>query len=311
VFSELARPVIEAGGVVAGCRWAEGWVPEHALARTQASVEGMRGSKYVPSRVRGIYEGVLAHLRAVGTPVLFSGTPCQVAAMALCLSPEQRSRVVLVDLICHGVPSLRVFHAYLHDIFHGATVEEYRFRDKTLGCATVRARATNRDEYRVRAGQDPFFVGYAVHHCYLQAACHACRFARLPRVGDLSLGDFWGCPAVWEDKRGVSLVLANTPAGLQAVESLRAAGRIALEASDLPTATRMNRRAGSGHHDIPHRRHRFLVGLAAGQGFNLLAARHFPSKWEVLWRRFWGADRKLVFLLDLVSSQIRRRLFRP
>jgi coenzyme F420-reducing hydrogenase beta subunit len=311
VFSELARAVIEAGGLVAGCCWAEGWVPEHRLARTKQDVEDMRGSKYAPSRVRGVYEGVLAHLRSADTPVVFSGTPCQVAAMSLCLSQEQRSRVLLVDLVCHGVPSLRVFHAYLHNIFHGATVEEFRFRHKTVDCATVRARATNHDEYRVPSGQDPFFAGYAVHHCYLQPACHACAFARLPRTGDVSLGDFWGCPAAWDDKRGVSLALANTPAGLQAVESLRAAGRIALESSDLPTATRLNRRIVSGHHDVvPRRRRMFLDGLASGQGFAALAAKHFPSRWEIMRRRFWRADSRWAFLRDLVREQVGKRLFR-
>lgn len=309
IFSELARPVIDAGGAVAGCVWGENWTPKHILARTWADVERMRGSKYVPSQAGDIYQQVIAALRDSEKPVLFSGTPCQVAAMEAALTPEQRQRVLLLEFICHGVPSLRVFHRYLGELFGGDAVSSYTFRDKGRGWQTVRATSTSGQCHYLPASADDFFQGFAGHHLYVMESCQQCLFARIPRVGDITLGDFWGCPEPWHDRRGVSVVLVNTPAGLSALESLVVSGRIELMPVDLKMATSYNPRAvAAGGYQLPSNRRAFLDGLARGERFSQLKAKYFPTRWQLWWTSFRQSNSKWRFLASYAYGYLRRLL---
>ena len=312
IFPELARAVIDAGGAVAGCAWGENWTPIHILARTWAGVERMRGSKYVPSQVRDIYQQVIATLRDSEKPVLFSGTPCQVAAMEAALAPEQRKRVILVEIICFGVPSLRVFHHYLNELFEGEAVASYTFRDKASGwkSSSILAKSTTGQIYHLPIAGDSFVRGFLAYNLYVMESCHQCLFAHLPRVADITIGDFWGCPEPWEDRRGVSVVLVNSPAGLIAIESLDASGRITLKPTDIATATAKNPQAASGGYPIPSNRRAFLDGLARGDRFVQLKARYFPTRWQLLWSSFRRSNSKLRFLAGFVYRCL-RRIFQP
>lgn len=305
IFSELARPAIDAGGGVAGCVWGYDWKPRHILSRTWPEVERMRGSKYVPSYIGNIYRDVVAHLNYSSTPLLFSGTPCQVAAMDIALTRKQRERVLLVDLVCHGVPSLRVFHLYLEQLFDGDSVARHTFRDKTLGWQTVQAESAGGCRYRANGIQDQFMAGFVQHHLYVMASCHACVFAGLPRPGDITLGDFWGCPEQWHDRKGVSLVLANSDAGAKALAALADDNRIELAATDMDTATRSSPRILSGKRDMPRRRRRFLGDVRTGVQFRDLVARHYPSKWRFHLSRFLQSESRWAFLRDYLRSKSR------
>ncbi|TNJ38553.1 4Fe-4S dicluster domain-containing protein [Chlorobaculum thiosulfatiphilum] len=306
VFSELAKIVIKSGGMVAGCVWGEKWSPMHILTDHWPDVERMRGSKYLQSNVGKIYQKVLDVLRETDKQVLFSGTPCQIAAMKEALSPEQRERVLLVDFICHGVPSLRVFHRYLEDLFDGEDVASYTFRDKSFGWkTTVLAVSSNGKRHHLPAPSDPFFQGFAVHHLYVMEACYQCQFARIPRFGDITLGDFWGCPEKWYDKRGVSVVLANTNAGYDAVECLHKSMAVDLKSVELSVAIAKNKRASLGDtYRIPKKRKRFLKSLKKGDDFKLLKRRYFPKKIHLFMRSLLSSGSKSRF----ISLFILRRL---
>lgn len=315
IFSELARPVIAAGGAVVGCVWGENWSPQHILTHTWADVERMRGSKYVPSQLDDLYQQVIATLRDSEKTVLFSGTPCQVAALEVALNHKQRERVLLVEFICHGVPSLRVFHRYLEELFGGEAVDFYTLRDKAFGWHTAQAWhsamavSAHGQCHHVPASKDAFFQGFAGYHLYVMESCHQCPFARLPRGGDITLGDFWGCPEQWDDRRGVSVVLANTSAGMSALERICVSGRINLKPTDLTTATAKNPRLTSGNYPIPSNRRPFLDGLAKGYRFAQLQASYFPSRWHLWWNSFRQSHSKLRFLAGFVYRRL-RRIFR-
>ena len=308
IFSELARPVISAGGTVAGCVWDANWTPQHILARTWRDVERMRGSKYVPSHVSDTYHGIVEHLRGSDTPVLFSGTPCQVAAMEAKLDQKQRERSVLVEVICHGVPSLRVFREYLRELFHRDAIASYTFRDKTFGWQSVLAESVCGRRHHVPAHQDAFFRGFSVHHLYVMEACYSCAFARFPRAGDISLGDFWGCPDQWYDKQGLSIALANTQKGLDALESLVLSERVVLKPAHLQMVTKGSPRlVTSKNYIMPESRRMFLDGIIKGKSFRSLTARYYPQtdfKWRDRWSRFRHTSRKLQFLTDVVQRRL-------
>lgn len=306
VFSEIATEVLKVGGVVAGCVWGADWTPRHVLTDSSTVVAQMRGSKYIPSRIENVYREVLEHLRMKTGPVLFSGTPCQVAAMALALGKPQRKRVLLVEVVCHGVPSLRVFHQYLRELFQGEDIASYSFRDKSFGWQCVRATSLAGRKHHLQAAADPFIQGFAIHHLYLMHGCYACPFAQLPRVGDLTLGDFWGCPERWYDKRGVSLLLVNTPEGMAAIQPLQSRETLAVNAVSLQEAAEKNPRVVCGVLPIPRYRQLFLKGLVEGQSFQELQRKYFPNKLQILWRSFQKNQHKVQFLSNLFLAFLRR-----
>lgn len=305
IFSELARSVIEHGGVVIGCAWGDNWTPEHIMAHTMTEVERMRGSKYVPSRVGNIYQEVIDVLNESEKPLLFSGTPCQVAAMNAALSPEQRKRVLLVEFICHGVPSLRVFHHYIEELFSNDRVASYSFRDKSFGWFTVMAVSVHGKCHHVSGGKDSFIQGFG-YHLYQMESCYQCVFARLPRAADVTMGDFWGCPEQLYDKRGVSVVLANSEKGMTVISAAQHNGSIELIKVPFSDAVAKNNRAINGEYHVPKKRRAFLNGMISGKSFAELVTAFYPGRFELLWRSFLHEENKLVFLKNLMQSALRK-----
>jgi coenzyme F420-reducing hydrogenase beta subunit len=310
VFNELTERVLAEGGAVAGCVWGTGWAPEHVLTNSVDVIKRMRGSKYVPSKAGRVYRDVLNRLQNESGPVLFSGTPCQVAAMATALSDDQRKRVLMVEVLCHGLPSLHVFHHYLQELFEGDKIESYSFRDKFFGWQSVHATSSSGRIHHMPAIEDSFMLGF-IHHLYLMEACYHCQFARLPRFADLTLGDFWGCPERWFDIRGVSVILANSSKGMAAIEAAQSHGSLIVEAVSFQEAVAKNKRAVQGKYPVPKKRRAFLDGMIEGKSFAKLQATLFPSRSEVLWCTFLGSDHKLPFLGNIFIAMLRKilRLF--
>lgn len=110
-FTEIARPVLEDGGVVFGCALNDKLQAEHIYVETLEDLENkLRGSKYVQSRIGNTYAQAKNFLRQ-GRKVLFSGTPCQIAGLKNYLRRDY-DNLITVDLICHGVPSPMLFEDY-------------------------------------------------------------------------------------------------------------------------------------------------------------------------------------------------------
>lgn len=163
VFTQLAEQTIEAGGVVFGVKWNEHFEAVHAYTETKDGLATFRGSKYVQSRVGETFKQAEQFLKQ-GRQVLFSGTPCQIAALKLFLRKDYEN-LLAVDFICHGTPSPGVFRWYLSEEFakeaarqsgekiqfrsslpipsiakadvlareQGFEIEDIRFRDKRVG----------------------------------------------------------------------------------------------------------------------------------------------------------------------------------
>ena len=71
--------------------------------------------------------------------------------------------------------------------------------------------------------QEPFMQGFLAD-LYLRPSCYQCFYRTGGNCSDLTIGDFWGFNNIapdLDDDRGTSLVMANTPAGLQALDGLK------------------------------------------------------------------------------------------
>lgn len=113
IFTILAEQIIDEGGVVFGAAFNDKWEVEHSYVENKEQLVKFRGSKYVQSKIGESYKDAKSFLKE-GRRVLFSGTPCQIAALKKYLRKNYEN-LFTVDFICHGVPSPGVFRTYLQE----------------------------------------------------------------------------------------------------------------------------------------------------------------------------------------------------
>jgi coenzyme F420-reducing hydrogenase beta subunit len=274
---ELAKRTIAESGVVVGCVMGNDLLPQHRLINTLEELSATRGSKDLPSMLSGVYRQAAAEA-ATGRKVFFTGTPCQVAAFETFLKSTFRDNVLTADIVCFGVPSIVAWRKHLAETFHGK-VKEVRFRDKATGWenSSVKYTLTNGKVIYRQPSLDPFVAGF-YSGAFHQSVCGVCPHASVPRPGDITLGDFWGVPAQFADQRGVSLVVASSCRGAQALEALRRMGQVTLFPSTLEIAGEANRRLvtnRSHHGSFPHRE-AAIRRLTAGESLHTVARTYLP-----------------------------------
>lgn len=225
IFSLLARQIIREGGIVFGAGWDKSdWHVVHKSAENELELDELRGSKYVQSDTRGIYAKVKAQL-ATGRLVLFSGTPCQIAALRMFLGREYEN-LFLIDVICHAVPSPLAWQNYLEVRLsakngQGAMgkqeIKRISFRRKDCGWKrySLSLSFTNDSEYRQTLDKDPFLQAFLNEFCN-RPSCQSCPFKSGTCGSDLTLGDYWGIATAHrgvDDDKGISVALVNTQKG--------------------------------------------------------------------------------------------------
>lgn len=223
-FSAFARYVLLQGGVVFGAAFDKDLHCKHIEIQNRDGLAALRGSKYVQSEIGDTFAQVRNHLRA-DRRVLFCGTPCQVAGLKNFLRKPYLNLLTL-DLICHGVPSDSVFQGYLKKISSrfAADVEGYEFRDRDGWGKAPSVSVCGK--FRRIYGVDALYMEAFNASAIVRKCCYQCPYSSIPRVGDCTLGDFWGIgrygkPFKHDTMKGVSLVLANTTQGETAIHQLK------------------------------------------------------------------------------------------
>lgn len=218
VFSLLARQILAKGGKVFGAAFDKrDWSVEHIGVSDDAGLAELRGSKYVQSRTAGIYREVKSALEA-NLPVLFTGTPCQIAALRAYLNFQpsiSTSNLYLVEVVCHGAPSPKIWQKYLD--WQGRNIKRISFRHKNCGWKrySLSLRFANDKEYLRPFPEDPFMQAFLRELCN-RPSCHDCQVRELRSGADLTIADFWGIQVelpAFDDDRGASLVLVNSEKG--------------------------------------------------------------------------------------------------
>ena len=131
VFYALADNVISQGGIVFGARFNEKWEVVHSCCYNVSELKYFMGSKYAQSQLGNVFLHVKSNLNN-NRQVMFVGTPCQIGGLLKYLGHEY-DNLILVDFVCHGVPSPKVWQNYLHEMFDDSEINEISFRDKTEG----------------------------------------------------------------------------------------------------------------------------------------------------------------------------------
>lgn len=221
-FTEIARPILEEGGVVFGCALDEKLQAYHTYVKTMDELaDKLRGSKYVQSRIGNSYVQAKEFLKQ-GRKVLFSGTPCQIAGLKNFLRKDYEN-LTTVDLICHGVPSPMIFEDYkqymqehekmeLMDIKFRCKKSSWIFFNMTLIGHVEKSGALK--TYYGRYYEDPYIRGF-LKDVFLRPSCHQCHFTSTKRCSDFTIADWWGYQRFKGENRdferkGVSLLFCNT-----------------------------------------------------------------------------------------------------
>lgn len=225
VYSVLGEYVLGIGGMISGCRFDGDMVLKHELCGVPGATGGFRGSKYVQCFTDGIYRKIGKELKE-GKNVLFTATPCQAAGLLAFLG-RPYDNLIVCDLVCHGIPSQKIFRSYLkrHDLSPDPDRDVIAFRD-LKGWGDFYIRISDGDELKWRSDDaNNEFIRAFLSGCCYNEACYACPYACMERVGDLTLADFWGLgrsvPFDGDVSRGCSLVFVNTEKGDRLLQAVR------------------------------------------------------------------------------------------
>ena len=133
VFAAISDYILEQGGVIYGVGYKDHFRVSHKRATTKEERDEFRGSKYVQSDLTGIFRLVKEDLKK-GLTVLFSGTPCQTSGLNAYVGKKLRENLILVDIVCHGVPSPFIWRDYIAHLEkeQGDQIVAVNFRDKEL-----------------------------------------------------------------------------------------------------------------------------------------------------------------------------------
>lgn len=247
IFTILAEQTIADGGVVFGARFNEKWEVQHNYTEIIEGIEALSVSKYVQSHIGNSYKEVEQFLKS-SRKVLFVGTPCQVAGLKRFLRKDYEN-LLLVDFICHGVPSPKVWRMYLDELIRTKCgvgknsvslslneISNISFRDKSNGWkkygfriwskSAFKADINTVSEFGITLNEESIvyselfskniYMRGFLTDLTLRPSCYKCS-AKSGRSGsDITIADFWSIQLVapeFDDDKGVGLVLVNTPKG--------------------------------------------------------------------------------------------------
>lgn len=215
MFTILANYFLENNGYVCGASFDKNWKVKHIIIDNKKDLDKLRGSKYVQSDLGNIFKDV-KNLLEKNSKVLFTGTPCQIAGIKSFLGKEYEN-LYLVDLLCHGVPSPKIWIQYLKEEFKYKDIKAINFRDKHNFWYMLPQSITYPNKKVVKCEfQIMDFMKTFLNNICNRPSCNDCQFATYNRLSDITIGDFWGIQKYTEnmlDQYGTSMTVINNQKG--------------------------------------------------------------------------------------------------
>ena len=225
-YTALAETMLEKGGYISGAIYNEEFTGVHNyVTNNPKDLEQLRSSKYLQSYAEGIFKQI-KQLLTSGENVLACGTPCQMAALRSFLRKDY-DNLIIVDFICRGVNSPKVYRAYLDSLEkkYGSKVVYVKAKNKELGWRNLTRKVTfaNGQSYYGVFMDDDFRRGYHTN-VFCRPSCYDCQFKGYPRIADITIADYWGIEKV--DKNldmniGTSMILLNSDKGVAYFEQVK------------------------------------------------------------------------------------------
>lgn len=232
-FTAIADAVFAQGGIVYGAAMLDGMQVKHIRTSGKDDFEGLRSSKYLQSDTGTTYQMVEQDLKQ-GKTVLYSGTPCQIDGLKNFLGKDYEN-LYTVDIVCHGVGSQAYFDKYMdYARERYGKIKALRFRSKEYAgwsCGGVVVVVDSSDclkkiPYR---DFDNYYYSYFLSGDIYRKSCYSCKYANTNRVGDFTLGDYWGVEALnlpLQTENGCSLLLVNNRHAMQLLDEIESLDRV-------------------------------------------------------------------------------------
>ena len=236
IFSGIASMFLN-DGVVCGVKasFNENTVDvRHILINNESQLKELQGSKYVQSYMWHCINDMRKALNS-GQKVLFSGTPCQVAGIKSCFKTYLGTQLFTIDIICHGVPSQKLFSEYIKKFQKEKKIqiEKFDFRNKQyswgLDGLAIGKELDGQERKKIKISpQNSSYYRFFLNAEIYRESCYHCPYACKNRVGDITIGDYWGVDKFdlqllhenggeFEKNKGISCLLINTQAGEELV----------------------------------------------------------------------------------------------
>lgn len=218
-FGAIARYVLKHDGIVYGSAYEQFPIVKHIRIDNFNDLRRLNGSKYVQSNTADTFIQAERDLKN-NKLILYSGTPCQIAGLKKYLGSDYEN-LITIDIICHGVPSQAYFNKFVYGLSdeEKINISEISFRSKknSQGSYSGVYSGTflkNNKKFNKKFNYfDHYYYFYFLHGLTYRQSCYLCEYANRNRVGDFTIGDFWGSEAEnisFETRKGCSLVLLNS-----------------------------------------------------------------------------------------------------
>lgn len=227
IFVALSDRVLSLNGSVYGVLINEKLQAIYSEAEDIRTRDKMCGSKYVQSFFDVKLFGKIERELIVGKYIMFTGTPCQVAAIKSYLNKDY-DNLLCMDIVCHGVLSPLMLSSYIKawEEIANAKCKYIDFRNKKKYGWRAHYETMYMDCGKEKKSIDSnLYASILYCHNALRPCCYQCPYKSQERQGDVSLGDCWGVEKVekkFDDNMGCSIVFINTEKGKQWFDSIRA-----------------------------------------------------------------------------------------
>lgn len=248
-FSALAKKILAENGVVFGACYENKFTVIHKGITREEQLQLLRDSKYVQSNIKNTYIEVKKYLEQ-GRLVLFTGTPCQIAGLYSSINYKKYNNLYTIDILCHGVPNPKIFRKYITYLEEKyGKIKKYTFRDKSKwgwgswGSFIYNDKCTGKEKKRNFIVPTDYYYSLYFKDINFRESCYKCKYAAIPRIADLTLGDYWGIDDVMpniKSRDGVSLILVNNTHGEKLISSLELSDNSRMHQTRLDDAIRYN-----------------------------------------------------------------------
>lgn len=259
-FTVLSKTFCDKDYVIFGAIYDEEFNVLHDYIDSIDNIYKFRKSKYVQSRINNSYKQVLKSLKE-NKKVMFTGTPCQIAGLRQFLKKEY-SNLLCVEIICHGVPSNKVWRKYIDYVEekYDSSIKNINFRHKTdyngvYNSKNIKIELMNGKQILEDEIKNLYLRGFH-NNLFYRKSCTVCKFANPLRYADITIADCWGIEKINPNidvHQGESMVVVNTKKGLnlwnniqEQVEILELDLNFAIQSNEQfrkPTSVHINRDA--------------------------------------------------------------------
>lgn len=180
-------------------------IAKHIVISKKEDIKKLSGSKYIQSYTVDAFKEIKKMKSG-----LIIGTPCQIASINNYLTNvKKRENFILVDLICHGVPT---YNLWKNIIQKYNNINSIKFRDKKYNSKKV----LTINNFKVK---DNMYYDFFNSSLIFNECCYDCNY-RETSCADIRIGDYWG-PKSKTNKDGISMVISNTAKGEKIINQLR------------------------------------------------------------------------------------------